>query len=168
MAEVDESRIETAIETMSKQFEGYHETQIGIFERLDAHRAVQDEVLKRLDKQITQNAERIRQNEIAIANLDKRLVRLETTVERIDNTVAEIQKEQKELRIYVDERFDKVDEKFDRVDARFDAMSLRMDHRFDALATRIYWTVGIGVALLTLVSGIVPYLLRVLFFVPSP
>ena len=154
MAEVDESRIETAIETMSKQFEGYHETQIGIFERLDAHRAVQDEVLKRLDKQITQNEERIRQNEIAIANLDKRLVRLETTVERIDNTV-------KELRIYVDERFDKVNE-------RFDAMGSRMDHRFDALATRIYWTVGIGVALLMLVSGTVPYLLRVLFFVPSP
>ena len=161
MAEVDESRIETAIETMSKQFEGYHETQIGIFERLDAHRAVQDEVLKRLDKQITQNAERIRQNEIAIANLDKRLVRLETTVERIDNTV-------KELRIYVDERFDKVDERFDKVNERFDALVLRMDHRFDALATRIYWTVGIGVALLTLVSGTVPYLLRVLFFVPSP
>ena len=161
MAEVDESRIETAIETMSKQFEGYHETQIGIFERLDAQRTVQGEVLKRLDKQITQNEERIRQNEIAIANLDKRLVRLETTVERIDNTVTEIQQEQKELRIYVDDRFDKVDE-------RFDAMGLRMDHRFDALATRIYWTVGIGVALLTLVSGTVPYLLRVLFFVPSP
>ena len=87
MAEVDESRIETAIETMSKQFEGYHETQIGIFERLDAHRAVQDEVLKRLDKQITQNEERIRQNEIVIGNIDKRLVRLETTVDRIDNTV---------------------------------------------------------------------------------
>ena len=90
MAEVDESRIETAIETMSKQFEGYHETQIGIFERLDAHRAVQDEVLKRLDKQITQNEERIRQNEIVIGNIDKRLVRLETTVERMDNTVTEM------------------------------------------------------------------------------
>ena len=113
------ARIETAIETMSKQFEGYHETQIGIFERLDAHRAVQDEVLKRLDKQITQNTERIRQNEIVIGNIDKRLVRLETTVERIDNTV-------KELRIYVDNRFDKVD-------ARFDAMGVRMDNRFDAL-----------------------------------
>ena len=116
MAEVDESRIETAIETMSKQFEGYHETQIGIFERLDAHRAVQDEVLKRrLDKQITQNEERIRQNEIAIANLDKHFVRLETTVDRIDNAVTSIQKEQKELRIYVDDKFNKVDEKFDKV-----------------------------------------------------
>ena len=155
MAEVDESRIETAIETMSKQFEGYHETQIGIFERLDAHRAVQDEVLKRLDKQITQNEERIRQNEIAIANLDKRLVRLETTVERMDNTVTEIQQEQKELRIYVDNRFDKVDEKFD-------ALGLRMDNRFDALATRIYWSAGIVTACLTIVLAIMTYILKVL------
>ena len=36
------------------------------------------------------------------------------------------------------------------------------------LATRIYWTVGIGVGLLTLVLGTVPYLLRVLFFLSSP
>ena len=54
-----------------------------------------------------------------------------------------------------------------RIETAIDALVLRMDHRFDALATRIYWTVGIGVALLTLVSGTVPYLLRVLFFVPS-
>ncbi len=134
MAEVDESRIETAIETMSKQFEGYHETQIGIFERLDAHRAVQDEVLKRLDKQITQNEERIRQNEIVIGSIDKRLVRLETTVERMDNTV-------KELRIYVDDKFNNVDE-------RFDALVLRMDNRFDAIATRLYWSAGIVTACL--------------------
>ncbi len=155
MAEVDESRIETAIEMMSKQFEGYHETQIGIFERLDAHRAVQDEVLKRLDKQITQNAERIRQNEIVIGNIDKRLVRLETTVERIDNTV-------KELRIYVDDRFDKIDEKVDKVDEHFDAMGLRMDNRFDALATRIYWSAGIVTACLTIVLAIMTYILKVL------
>jgi uncharacterized coiled-coil protein SlyX len=166
MAEVDESRIETAIETMSKQFEGYHETQIGIFERLDAHRAVQDEVLKRLDKQITQNAERIRQNEIVIGNIDKRLVRLEATVERIDNTV-------KELRIYVDDRFDKVDarfdamvlrtdDRFDKVDARFDAMVLRTDNRFDALATRIYWSAGIVTACLTIMLAIMTYILKVL------
>ena len=150
MAEVDESRIETAIETMSKQFEGYHETQIGIFERLDAHRAVQDEVLKRLDKQITQNEERIRQNEIVIGNIDKRLVRLETTVERMDNTVTEIQQEQKGLRIYVDEKFDKVDEKFD-------ALGLRIDNRFDAIATRMYWSAGIVTACLTIVLAIMTY-----------
>ncbi len=155
MAEVDESRIETAIETMSKQFEGYHETQIGIFERLDAHRAVQDEVLKRLDKQITQNTERIRQNEIVIGNIDKRLVRLETTVERIDNTV-------KELRIYVDNRFDKVDDRFNKVDARFDAMGVRMDNRFDALATRMYWITGVVAAFLTIVLAIMTYILKVL------
>ena len=147
MAEVDESRIETAIETMSKQFEGYHETQIGIFERLDVHRAVQDEVLKRLDKQITQNEERIRQNEIVIGNIDKRLVRLETTVDRIDNTV-------KELRIYVDEKFDKVDEKFD-------ALGLRIDNRFDAIATRMYWSAGIVTACLTIVLAIMTYVLKV-------
>ena len=154
MAEVDESRIETAIETMSKQFEGYHETQIGIFERLDAHRAVQDEVLKRLDKQITQNEERIRQNEIVIGNIDKRLVRLETTVERMDNTVTEIQQEQKGLRIYVDEKFDKVDEKFD-------ALGLRIDNRFDAIATRMYWSAGIVTACLTIVLAIMTYVLKV-------
>ena len=155
MAEVDENRIETAIETMSKQFEGYHETQIGIFERLDAHRAVQDEVLKRLDKQITQNTERIRQNEIVIGNIDKRLVRLETTVERIYNTV-------KELRTYVDNRFDKVDDRFSKVDARFDAMGVRMDNRFDALATRMYWSTGIVAAFLTIVLAIMTYILKVL------
>ena len=36
MAEVEESRVETTIETIAKQFEGYHETQIEIFNRLDA------------------------------------------------------------------------------------------------------------------------------------
>ena len=77
MAEIEESRIETAMETIAKQFEGYHETQIEIFNRLDANRAVQDEVIKRLDKQTTQNEKRIRQNEIAIGNIDKRLVKLE-------------------------------------------------------------------------------------------
>ena len=148
MAEVEESRIETVIAKMSKQFEGYHETQIGIFEKLDAHRAVQDEVLKRLDKQITQNEERIRQNEVAIVNLDKRLIKLETTVDRIDDTV-------KELRPYVDNRFDKVDEKFD-------AMGLRIDNRFDALATRLYWSAGVVTACLTIVLAIMTYILKVL------
>ena len=34
MAEVEESRVETTIETIAKQFEGYHETQIGNFQRV--------------------------------------------------------------------------------------------------------------------------------------
>ena len=40
-----------------------------------------------------------------------------------------------------------------RIETAIETMSKQLDHRFDALATRIYWTVGIGVALLTLVPS---------------
>ena len=53
----------------------------------------------------------------------------------------------KELRIYVDEKFD--------------ALGLRIDNRFDAIATRMYWSAGIVTACLTIVLAIMTYVLKV-------
>ncbi len=47
-------------------------------------------------------------------------------------------------------------------DERFDAMGLRIENRFDALATRIYWSAGIVTACLTIVLAIMTYILKVL------
>ena len=53
--------------------------------------------------------------------------------------------------------------RFDKVDDRFDAMSLRVEKRFDALATRIYWSAGIVTACLTIALAIMTYVFKSAF-----
>ena len=96
------------------------------FQKLETHNTNQVETLKRLEVRIDQNDKRIEQNEKVITKLDNRLVKLETIVERVDNTLTSIQDEQKELRQHI-------------------------DGKFDTIATRLYWTAGIAVAILTFV-----------------
>ena len=61
----------------------------------------------------------------------------------------------------MDDRFDKIDEKFDnrvdKVDDRFD----RVDEKFDSMRQLIFWSVTGGVAFLTIMLGVMTYILRV-------
>ncbi len=60
----------------------------------------------------------------------------------------------------IDARFDKIDEKFDnrvdKVDDRFD----RVDEKFDSLRQLIFWSVTGGVAFLTIMLGVMTYILK--------
>ena len=107
------------------------------FQKLETHNTNQVETLKRLEVRIDQNDKRIEQNEKVINKLDNRLVKLETIVERVDNTLTGIQDEQKELRQHIQDEQKELRQ--------------HIDGKFDTIATRIYWTAGIAVAILTFV-----------------
>ena len=129
------------------------------FQKLETHNTNQVETLKRLEVRIDQNDKRIEQNEKVINKLDNRLVKLETIVERVDNTLTSIQDEQKELRQHIQDEQKELrqhiqdEQKELRQHIQDEQKELRqhIDGKFDTVATRIYWTAGIAVAILTFV-----------------
>ena len=118
------------------------------FQKLETHNTNQVETLKRLEVRIDQNDKRIEQNEKVINKLDNRLVKLETIVERVDNTLTSIQDEQKELRQHIQ---DEQKELRQHIQDEQKELRQHIDGKFDTIATRIYWTAGIAVAILTFV-----------------
>ena len=118
------------------------------FQKLETHNTNQVETLKRLEVRIDQNDKRIEQNEKVITKLDNRLVKLETIVERVDNTLTSIQDEQKELRQHIQ---DEQKELRQHIQDEQKELRQHIDGKFDTIATRLYWTAGIAVAILTFV-----------------
>ena len=78
--------------------------------------------------------------------------------DKIDKTISSIQEGQIELRMHVDDKIDKTTSSIQE-----GQIELRnyVDDKIEGIGQRIFWTVTVGVAFLTIALGFVTYILKV-------